>query len=329
MSIPLSVLDLVPVPSGGTSTEAFGRIAELAREVERLGYVRYWFAEHHGMPYVASTVPEVLIAHVASATKRIRVGAGGMMLPHHTSLRVAEAFHSLEALYPNRIDLGLGRAPVTDPGLVAALRPTDPERFPEQVEELVALSPGTFAAGHPLAGVRALPEGVALPPVWLLGTSGGTAELAAQLGVGYAVATHLGPVPPAPAAKAYRASFRPGEAFPRPHLIVTVSAVVGETHEEAASLATSMEAAWVRLQRGEFLTLPNPQEAREEIGTAEERAIATAYRRLQIVGTPARVGDRIRALVAETQADEVMVRTLVHDHTARLRSYELLMRELS
>ena len=327
MALPLSVLDLAPVVSGSTAANAFRNMVELARLTERLGFTRYWLAEHHGMPSIASSAPEILIEHVASATARIRVGSGGIMLPNHAPLRIAEAFHTLETLHPGRIDLGVGRAPGTDPVTSSALRPFDAEQFPQQLAELTALSRGEFPEGHPFHRVRVVPEGVPLPPVWLLGSSGASARLAGQLGMGYAFASHFSPAPAAPPLQAYRDAFQPSDAFPRPHAIIAASVVCAETEDEAERLATSMQLAWVRLQRGQFRPLPTPDEAAAYDYTPQDRAVVAGYRRLQVIGTPAQVRERLEALVAEAPADEVMVTTVVHDHAARLRSYELLAGE--
>ena len=327
MALPLSVLDLAPVVSGSTAADAFRNMVELARLTERLGFTRYWPAEHHGVPSIASSAPEILIEHVASATARIRVGSGGIMLPNHAPLRIAEAFHTLETLHPGRIDLGVGRAPGTDPVTSSALRPFDAEQFPQQLAELTALSRGEFPEGHPFHRVRVVPEGVALPPVWLLGSSGASARLAGQLGMGYAFASHFSPAPAAPPLQAYRDAFQPSDAFPRPHAIIAASVVCAETEDEAERLATSMQLAWVRLQRGQFRPLPTPEEAAAYDYTPQDRAVVAGYRRLQVIGTPAQVRERLEALVAEAPADEVMVTTVVHDHAARLRSYELLAGE--
>jgi luciferase family oxidoreductase group 1 len=301
---------------------------ELARLADRLGFTRFWLAEHHGMPNIASSAPEILIEHVASRTERIRVGSGGIMLPNHAPLRIAEAFQTLETLHPGRIDLGIGRAPGTDPVTSSALRPFDAEQFPQQLHELTALSRGEFPAGHPFHRVRVVPMGVTLPPVWLLGSSGASARMAGELGMGYAFASHFSPAPAGPPLQAYRDAFVPGDVFPRPHAIVAASVVCAETEEEAERLATSMQLAWVRLQRGQFGPLPSPEEAAAYDYTPQDRAVVANYRRLQIVGTAPQVRERLLALAAETQADELMVITAVHSHAARLRSYELLAAEL-
>jgi luciferase family oxidoreductase group 1 len=325
--IPLSVLDLAPVGENGTASQALRDTVTLARLADRLGFTRYWLAEHHGMPSIASSSPEILIEHVASATERIRVGSGGIMLPNHAPLRIAEAFHTLEALHPGRIDLGIGRAPGTDPVTSSALRPFDAEHFPQQLAELMALSAGSFPPGHPYERVRVVPADVDLPPIWLLGSSGASARMAGELGVGYSFASHFSHTPAEPATRAYRASFTPSKRFPQPHVLLAVSVVCAPTTEEAAYLARSLELMWVRIHRGEFLPLPSPEEAAAYPYTPHERAIAESRRALQIAGDPATVRARIEALAAESEADEVMVTTMAYDPAARLRSYELLAAE--
>lgn len=320
----LSILDLAPVGAGFTAAQVLPRTVELARLGERLGYVRFWLAEHHGMPGIASAAPEILIGHVAGATERIRVGAGGIMLPNHAPLRIAESFHTLEALYPGRIDLGLGRAPGTDPATSQALRPFDAEQFPQQLAELLALSRRTFPADHPFRDVRVIPEGVPLPPIWLLGSSGASARLAGTLGLGYSFASHFSPTSPLPALDAYRDAFQPSAEFPRPHVILGVAVVCAESAERADFLASSMDLAWVRLRRGEFQPLPTPEEATAYPYTPSERALVAGHRALQIVGTADEVAARLRSLAGETGADELMISTMLHDPAARRRSYELV-----
>ena len=217
MRLPVSVLDLVPVGSGSTATEALRHSLELAQFADRAGFTRYWFAEHHGMPSIASSVPEILIARTAAATERIRVGSGGIMMQNHVPLKLAEAFHTLEALYPGRVDLGIGRAPGTDPTTSRALRPFSPAQFTEQLNEMTGMSGATLGGDHPFKSVRVVPAGVELPPIWLLGSSGASAELAGAMGLGYSFASHFSPAPAAPALDAYRAAFRPSARFPQPH----------------------------------------------------------------------------------------------------------------
>ncbi|MBA2243743.1 MAG: LLM class flavin-dependent oxidoreductase [Gemmatimonadetes bacterium] len=324
MGLPLSVLDLVPVGSGATPGEALRETVELAGLADRRGYARYWFAEHHSIPSIASSSPEILIAHVAAATERIRVGSGGIMLPNHVPLQVAERFQTLEALHPGRIDLGIGRAPGTDPATVRALRPFPAERFSEQLAELLALSRQEFPEDHPFRSIRVIPSDIELPPIWLLGSSGASARLAGQLGMGYSFASHFSHALPLPAIEAYREAFRPSAQFPEPHMILAVATVCAESEERADYLATSMDLAWVRLQRGELGPLPSPEKAAAYPYTPQERAIVRSYRSLNFVGTPTSVREQILARVAETGADEVMVISTIHSHAERLRSYELL-----
>jgi luciferase family oxidoreductase group 1 len=322
--VPLSVLDLVPIGSGGTAAAALRHSVDLARRAEQLGYVRYWFAEHHGMPGIASSTPEILIEHIASATSRIRVGSGGIMLPNHAPLRIAEAFHTLETLHPGRIDFGVGRAPGTDPVTSRAMHPFDAEHFPQQLREVLGLSGSTLPAEHPFRTVRVIPSGVRFPPVWILGSSGASAGLAGSLGVGYAFARHFSPAPPEPAVHAYLESFTPSEAFPEPHVILGVSVVCADTAERAEYLAGSTDLVWVRYQRGEFGLLPSPDEAAAYHWSDYERTVARAGRSRHFIGTPDEVMAQIDELVRTTSASEVMVTTMIHDHQERVRSYELL-----
>ena len=325
--LPLSVLDLAPVGSGSSGPAALRNSLELARLTERLGYTRYWFAEHHGMPSIASSAPEILIAHIAAGTRRIRVGSGGIMLQNHVPLRAAEAFHTLSALHPGRIDLGIGRAPGTDPTTSRALRPFDPVRFAEQLEELVGLSRGTLPPEHAFHSVRVIPAEATLPPIWILGSSGASARYAGQMGMGYSFARHFSPTPPAPAFAAYRESFQASEEFPRPHIILGVAAVCADTDEQAEYLAASMDLVWVRIRRGEFLPIPSPEEALAHAFTPQERAVAAGYRELVFVGSGEKVRREIEAVAAETGADEVMITSTIHSHAARMRSYEILAAE--
>ena len=321
------MLDLVPVREGSDARTALAESVELARLTERLGYLRYWFAEHHGMGSIASSAPEILIGHIASATSTIRVGSGGIMLPNHTPLRVAEVFHTLEALHPGRIDLGMGRAPGTDPATSRALRPFDGERFPDQVGELMALSRGTIPADHPFASVKVVPSGVQLPPIWVLASSGATAAFAGSIGAGYGFARHFSPSPPGPAIRAYRDSFVPSAQFPAPHVILGVSVMCAPTDDEADYLATSSDLGWVRLHRREFTPLPSPEEASRYAYTAQERVVVDANRQRHFIGTPLKVASLIRHIAEDTQADEIMVTTMIYGHSERLRSYTLLAEE--
>jgi luciferase family oxidoreductase group 1 len=320
----LSVLDLAPIASGSTPSQALRRTVELARLAERLGFTRYWLAEHHNIPSVASSSPEVLIEHVASATERIRVGSGGIMLPNHVPLRVAETFHTLEALHPGRIDLGLGRAPGTDPVTSQALRPFPADQFPAQLTELLALSRGQTPEGHPFRTVRVIPDDVELPPIWLLGSSGASAHLAGSMGLGYSFAAHFSPTPPEPAIRAYLESFQPSPQFPEPSVILALSVVCADTDERADHLAWTLDLSWVRLRRGMPAALASPEEAMAYPYTPEERAVVRAYRDLVVLGSPATVRAQIEEIVERTGVKEVMISSNLYSHEERLRSYELV-----
>lgn len=328
MTFSLSVLDLSPVPSGSDAARALRNTLELARLADDLGYQRYWLAEHHNLPSVASPAPEVMIGHVAMATGRIRIGAGGMMLPNHAPLKVAETFRMLEALHPGRIDLGIGRAPGTDPVTATALRgprgTAGAEDFPAQFGELLAFSGEGFPEDHPYHSVSAAPEGVDLPPIWLLGSSGYSARAAGEMGLGYAFASHFSPVDPAPLLHAYREGFRSSDRFPEPHAILAASVICAETDERAEELASSMGLAWVRMRTGKPSPLPSPEEAMSYPYTPGERRLFESYRSMQVVGSVPTVQKRIEELAERTSADEIMVTTMIHDHAERLRSYEIL-----
>lgn len=322
---PLSILDLAPVPEGTAPSVAIRRTIDLARLAERLGYVRYWFAEHHGMPSVASSSPEILIGHVAGATTRIRVGSGGIMLPNHAPLRIAEAFRTLGALHPDRIDLGIGRAPGADPNTSRAMRAFDGDAFAHLLAELLAFTNERFAADHPFREVRAVPDDVPLPPIWILGSSGASAAYAGKAGMGYSYASHFSPAPAAPAFRAYRDSFTASAQFPKPHTILGVAVVCAETTERARYLAGTMQLAWLRIRRGQFAPLPSPEEALAYPYTAAERDAVRGYEALAVVGNVREVRARLATMAADCGADELMVVTNVFDHAERLRSYELLM----
>jgi luciferase family oxidoreductase group 1 len=328
MALPISVLDLSPVSSGSTSPEALRNTIDLARLADRLGYTRFWLAEHHNMPGVASSAPEILIGHVASATTRIRVGSGGIMLPNHTPLKVVETFRVLEALHPDRIDLGIGRAPGTDQVTALALR-RSPEAlgagdFPAQLAEVLAFSRNQFPDGHLFQTVTAVPNDVSLPPIWLLGSSDYSALMAAEQGMGFAFAHHISPEYAVPAMRAYREHFKPSSHLPAPRTILTVSVVCAGTDAEAEELGSSMDLAFLRLRSGRPGLLPSPAEARAYPYTAAERAQIQAYQSHRTVGSSETVERRLRALIDHTRADELMVMTMIHRHQDRLRSYELL-----
>ena len=299
-------------------------MADLARLADRLGYARYWLAEHHNMRSLACSATEVLIAHAAAATQRIRVGSGGVMLPNHVPLQVAERYKTLAALHPGRIDLGIGRAPGTDPITSRALRSFDAERFPAMLEELTALSEGTLPDDHPFHKVRVIPDDVPLPPIWLLGSSGASARFAGNRGFGYGFAGHFSLTDPLPAMLAYREAFQPSEAFPRPHAILALSVVVAETEARARWLSASLELVRVQLHLGQRRRLASPEEAAAHRWTEEERHVAGLYRATHVAGDPDQVRRILEARAADAQADEVMVFTSVFDPADRLESYELL-----
>ena len=322
--VPLSVLDLAHISSGVDSHSTLLNTVTLARHAEALGYRRVWYAEHHGMRSIASSAPEVLIANTAAATDSIHVGSGGIMLPNHAPLRIAEAFQTLEALHPGRIDLGIGRAPGSDRAAMAAMRPFDAEQFPSQLHELFALSRGGFPPDHAFHTVRATPADVDLPPVWLLGSSGASAAFAGSLGLGYAFAGHFSETPAAPAMNAYREAFTPSAAFPEPHAILALSVICAPTDEEADYLAGSLDLAWLRMRRNEFGPVPTPEEAAAYDYDAHERVFVEQNRRKHVLGSPATVVRRLAELRKETGASEIMLSTMVHSHDARMRSLELL-----
>ncbi|HEY8480905.1 MAG TPA: LLM class flavin-dependent oxidoreductase [Spirillospora sp.] len=318
MSVPFSVLDLAPVVSGGTSAEALRNTLDLARHTERLGYHRYWLAEHHAMPGIASSATAVLIGQVAAATSTMRIGSGGVMLPNHAPMVIAEQFGTLEALYPGRIDLGLGRAPGTDQATARALRRSpdslSADDFPEQVAELR----GYFAADS-----KVTPAAGNEPPIWLLGSSGFSARLAGLLGMPFAFAHHFSSQNTLPALRLYRESFRPG-ALDEPYTMIGVSVTAADDGERARRLAMPQALSFLRLRQGRPGPLPTPQEAEAYPYTPLERQIVDERLADQVVGGPETVRKEMDALIERTGVDEVMVVTQVHDHADRRRSYEIL-----
>lgn len=324
MTLPLSILDLAPVPEGVTTTEALGNIVTLARLGDELGYTRVWYAEHHGIPSIASSSPEVLIATSAAATERIRVGSGGVMLPNHVPLRVVETYRTLAGLHPGRIDLGIGRAGGSDGRTMSALRSVDGSYFPQEMAELLAFEQGTFPPDHPYAPIRVVPERVELPPIFILGSSGASAAAAGELGLGYSFAAHFSAAPARPAFDAYRAAFQPSAQFPKPHAILAVSALVAPTTEEAGFLSTSQAVSWALFHSGAERKLMSPEDARARELTPEQQAVIIKQSRLWIVGEPTAVKAEIERQAAAAGADEVAVTTTIWSHALRLRSYRLL-----
>ena len=295
---------------------------------DRLGYTRYWVAEHHNLPSVASSAPEIMIGQIAAATARIRVGSGGVMLPNHAPLAVAERFHMLEALFPGRIDLGLGRAPGTDQITSLALRRrqniSEADDFLDRFQELMLLELHGFPEGHPFRTIRAMPADAPLPPIYLLGSSGYSAELAAMIGAGFAFAHHFATYDAVAAMTAYRTKFRPSAALARPHAILGVAAVAADTDAEADRLATTIDLNFARRQKGEYLPLASPEEAAAYPFTPADRESIRHNRARVFTGTVATVRKRLDPLIAATKADELMVTTMIYDHGARRRSYALL-----
>lgn len=329
MRIPLSVLDLIPIPPGGSAGEAFRNSIDLARVAEGLGYRRYWVAEHHNTQAFASMATAVLVGLLARETTHIRVGSGGVMLPNHSPLRVAEEFLTLEVLYPARIDLGLGRAPGTDQLTAWALRRSQEllaaDDFPQQVEMLRAYAgESDFLAGHPLGRVSAALPGVRLPPIWILGSSTYGAQFAAQTGRGYSFAYHFSPDYAVPALRAYREGFQPSPELAEPYAILGVAVICAESEERAEVLARGHDLMWLRIRRNEKGFLPTADEAAAYEFTADEAAQVQASRRMLVWGTPERVRERLLELAEQLQVDELIVTTHVADHEERRRSYELL-----
>ena len=322
----LSVLDLSPVAAGRSEAAALRATIDLARHAERLGFHRVWLAEHHGGGMVASSAPEVLIGHVAMATARIRVGSGGVMLPNHSPLRVAESFKVLEALHPGRIDLGIGRAPGTDQLTALALRRSREALFaddlPQQLGELLAFAGARpWPADHPFASVRAAPLEVPLPPVFLLGSSDFSAQVAAANGFGFAFAAHINPGLAVDALRLYRERFVAAPERAEPHAILAHHVIVAESDDAARRIAAPARVAFKRLRAGMPQPLPTVPDALAE-EAARESARAPSER--GVVGSPETVRDRLDALLAAAGADELMAVTNVHDHADRVRSYELL-----
>ncbi|WP_135227848.1 LLM class flavin-dependent oxidoreductase [Deinococcus fonticola] len=330
MALPLSVLDLLPIPSGSDAPGALQDALSLVRHAEHLGYSRYWVAEHHNMLGLASSVPLAVLAAASQVTSTIRLGSGGVMLPNHAPLSVAEGYKLLSALAPGRVDLGLGRAPGTDGRTAHALRGNAglmEEPFERQVAELVAFGTGHYPAGHPFAGIIAAPEGPGLfPPLWMLSSSGYGSHVAAQLGAGLAFAWHINPdtTQARMAAETYRRNFQPSADFPQPKVMVAANVLCADTPEEADELTRPFGLMFLRLRLGTVGQYPSVQEARDYPYTPQEQAVADAARARVIAGTPEVVTERLRTLARDVNADELILSTMTHDQQARKRSYELI-----
>ncbi len=332
MTIPLSVLDLAPVSSGTSAAECVRRTVDLAQLAAQRGSRRHWVAAHHRLPAVASSSPEVLIAHVAARPERIRVGSGGIMLPNHTPLRVAEAFKTLAALHPeSRIDLGIGRAAPRLGGIrVPTLRAFDASGvLLAGLQAELSFNRKLFPNEHPFASLQAMPEDAVPPPIWILGSSGASAASAGRAGLGYAFATHFTAESPGPAISMYREAFTPNAEFAQPSAILAVAVVCADTSAEAERLATTMDLGWLRIERGEFSALESPEEVATYPFNESERASVKRRRNLVVVGDPDEVREQLTKRMAESGADELMIVTNIWGHAARLRSYELVAQALA
>ncbi|MFJ3948545.1 LLM class flavin-dependent oxidoreductase [Streptomyces sp. Je 1-4] len=338
--VPLSVLDLVTVGAGSTASAAVRTAVDIARTAERRGFHRYWVAEHHSMPGVASSSPAVLLAHLAAHTTRIRLGSGGVMLPNHAPLVIAEQFGTLEAMAPGRVDLGLGRAPGTDGATAAALRRTErlhegADEFPQQLAELTRFLDDSFPDGHPYAKIHAVPGPVQAtsaggvqdphrPPLWLLGSSGFSARLAGSLGLPFAFAHHFSAANTLPALDLYRASFRPSEVLSEPYALIGVAALAAESEQEARRQVMTGALSMVRLRTGRPGLVPSPEEAEAYRFNELERGFVDSWLGNVVHGTPDTVRQGLDDLAKRTGADELMITANAHGGAARLRSYELI-----
>jgi luciferase family oxidoreductase group 1 len=315
----LSVLDLAPITAGSDAAQSFANSVALARRADELGYTRFWLAEHHGMPGIASAATSILIGHVAGATTRIRVGAGGIMLPNHSPLVIAEQFGTLESLYPGRIDLGLGRAPGSDQATARALRRTlssDPEHFPQDVLELMSYFEGE-------AAIRAVPGAGLRVPIWILGSSLFGAQVAAALGLPYAFASHFAPAQMMQAIEVYRARFKPSEQCEKPYVMLGFNVFAADTDDQAQLLATSMQQAFVNLRTGHPTTLQPPVAGYLDQLTPPERAMLNGVLSCSAIGTAPKVRQALQDFAARTQADEIIIASMIYDHDARVHSYEI------
>jgi luciferase family oxidoreductase group 1 len=325
---PLSVLDLSPVTTAISGAQALHNSLDLARHADALGYTRYWVAEHHNLSNIASSAPDIMIGQIAAVTTRMRVGSGGVMLPNHAPLTVAERFKVLEALFPGRIDLGIGRAPGTDQITSVALRRRqdirDDDDFLERLQELLLLENKGFPDSHPFSQVRAMPSDVALPPLFLLGSGDYSAKLAASIGAGFSFAHHFASHDAADAMQTYRANFRASPLLAKPYAILAVAAVCAETADDAERIAATADLNIVRRAKGDYLPLESPDAALAFPYTPIDRDRIAQNRERLFVGTPDAVKARLMSLATATGADEIMVTGMIYDHAARKKSYALL-----
>ena len=323
----LSVLDQSPISSGASAFDAVRQTESLARRAEALGYYRYWVAEHHNTAGLAGSTPEVMVAHVAAITSRIRVGSAGVMLNHYSPLKVAENFRMLETLHPGRIDLGIGRAPGSDQETASVIRygaAIPIERFPNQLSDLAGFLLGQWPEGHPFAHIRAMPEGPSHPDLWLLGSSDQSAAYAAYFGFNFSFAQFIAGESGAAVVQAYRDNFRPSAFAPGPKANMAISVVVADSEAAAKRLAKSRELWLLQAATGQRGTFPSPEEAEAYPYSERERAFIHANRNRSVVGDPEQVKARLLTLATEYGVDEIVAVTICHDYAARLRSYELL-----
>jgi luciferase family oxidoreductase group 1 len=324
ISVPLSVLDLSPVAAGTTAGQALRQTTQLARRAEELGYRRFWVAEHHNMPSIASSAPAVLIAHLAANTSVIRVGSGGVMLPNHAPLVVAEQFGTLEALHPGRVDLGIGRAPGTDQRTALALRRTveglSAEQFPQELASLIDM----FLGADERAPILAMPGRGDMPAIWLLGSSGYSAQLAGYLGLPFSFAHHFSAANTEPALAAYRATFRPSQWLDKPHAMVAVAVICADTDERAQWLSGPAALSFLHLRSGHPMPLATPDDAAAYPYSGLDREMARQRFADQAIGSPETVGRKLAALLERTEADELMLTTQVYDIEDRMHSLELV-----
>jgi len=329
MSRPLSILDLTPVVRGSSSRQALQHSVELAVLADRLGYHRLWFAEHHNTTSIASSAPEILIAHIADRTAYLRLGSGGVMLPNHAPLKIAETFRLLEALHPGRIDLGLGRAPGTDLRTAFAMRRSrealSGDDYPELLAELIGFDSG-FEPGHPFEAIRAAPADTKLPPLYLLGSSDFSARLAAEQGLGFAFAAHINAAGAVPALRDYRQRFVPSARFSRPHAILTVSVTLGENEEHARQLSRVNDLFLLRLRTGQLDRHPTLQEALDYQFSPHERALLAGMPMRYLAGVAESVAQQIDELAEQSAADEVMITTMLPAAEDRQRTIVELAR---
>ncbi|EFE52408.1 luciferase family oxidoreductase, FMN-dependent, PP_0088 family [Providencia rettgeri DSM 1131] len=326
--IPLSLLDLAPIIQGSTAKEAFAHSLDIAQLAEKLGYHRYWLAEHHNMTGIASAATSVLIGYLAANTHNLRLGSGGVMLPNHSPLVIAEQFGTLNTLYPERIDLGIGRAPGSDQRTMQALRRhmnTDIDNFPQDVAQII----NWFDAINPDPAVRPVPGFGEKIPVWLLGSSLYSARLAAQMGLPFAFASHFAPDLLLQALEVYRANFQPSQRLSKPYAMVCTNIIAADTQREAEFLFTSMQQAFVMLRRGQPSQLPAPVESMENIWSPAEKFGVQQALGMSLVGDKTKVRHGLDTILRQTQADEIMVNGQIFDHQARLYSFELAMQVMN